>query len=162
MTIFFSAQTGGFYDSLIHGENIPTGAVKITADQHRDLLEGQRLGRQIVAGPRGRPVLEEVAPPTVAQAFRQFALVLQRHLDATVAARGYTNGIDRATTWVSSSNPRFVEEAVAMSGWRDDAWAAHIRMQAACEATESPAPVPADADAYLAGIPPLVWPATAS
>lgn len=65
--MFYSAQTGGFYDRSIHGENIPTDAVEITAEQHAALIEGQSHGKQIVADENGFPVLQDPPAPSVAE-----------------------------------------------------------------------------------------------
>lgn len=67
--MFYSRQTGGFYDTEIHGENIPADAVEITREQHAALLQGQSEGKQITADENGFPVLIDPppAPPYVPQ-----------------------------------------------------------------------------------------------
>ena len=62
--MFYSAQTGGFYDRAIHGDNIPADAVEITMDEWRALLDGQAAGKVIVAGKGGKPELQDQPPPT--------------------------------------------------------------------------------------------------
>lgn len=57
MTIYFSAQTVGFYISDIHGDNIPSDAAEITEEEYFALLEGQSNGNSIVAGEGGDPML---------------------------------------------------------------------------------------------------------
>lgn len=57
--MFYSKTTGGFYDTAIHGDNIPSDAVEITAEQHAALLEGQSQGQQIVGDESGHPVLTD-------------------------------------------------------------------------------------------------------
>lgn len=47
--------------------------------------------------------------------------VIQRHLDATAQAYGYTN-IFTATTYATSASPRFGPEGVAFRDWRDQVW----------------------------------------
>ena len=49
--------------------------------------------------------------------------VIQRHLDATAQAYGYTN-IFTATTYATSASPRFGPEGIALRDWRDQVWAA--------------------------------------
>lgn len=61
MSIHYSAATGGFYDSEIHGDSIPKDAVEITPAQHAALLDGQSKGKQIVADKDGKPALQD--PP---------------------------------------------------------------------------------------------------
>lgn len=62
--MFYSAKTGGFYASEIHGDNIPIDAVEITAERHAALIEGQSQGKRIVADASGFPVLQDPPPPT--------------------------------------------------------------------------------------------------
>ncbi len=60
---YHSKTTGGFYDSNVHGNDIPADAVEITAAEHQALLEGQSTGKIIATGPDGRPVLVDPPPP---------------------------------------------------------------------------------------------------
>ena len=68
--MFYSTQTGGFYDTAIHGSAIPADAVEITDEQHQALLEGQSQGKIIAADKNGKPVLvdpplPDPVPPTI-------------------------------------------------------------------------------------------------
>lgn len=67
--MFYSKSTGGFYDSDVHGGNIPQDAVEISVSEWRSLLDGQTQGKQIVGDQTGRPVLRdaEVVQLTYAQ-----------------------------------------------------------------------------------------------
>lgn len=56
MTIYFSKNTRGFYDSAIHGSSIPSDAVEITASEHAALLAAQSAGKMIVASADGSPI----------------------------------------------------------------------------------------------------------
>jgi hypothetical protein len=62
--MFYSATTGGFYDTAIHGDNIPADAVEITTEQHAALLQGQSEGKQIASDENGRPVMQDQPPIT--------------------------------------------------------------------------------------------------
>lgn len=63
--MFYSKSTSGFYDTAIHGNNIPADAVEITKAEHAALLSGQSEGKHIVPDADGVPVLQE-PPPFVA------------------------------------------------------------------------------------------------
>ncbi len=63
--MFYSKSTSGFYDTAIHGNNIPADAVEITKAEHTALLAGQSEGKRIVPDADGVPVLQE-PPPFVA------------------------------------------------------------------------------------------------
>ena len=69
--MFYSKQTGGFYDTAIHGDNIPADAVEITDEEHQALLAGQSNGKRIVADAAGRPVLADPPALTVAEVWAQ-------------------------------------------------------------------------------------------
>ena len=65
--MFYSKQTCGFYDTAIHGDNMPDDAVEITAEQHAALLDGQSQGKVIAADENGYPVLIDPPVPTTEQ-----------------------------------------------------------------------------------------------
>jgi hypothetical protein len=67
MTIYYSKTTTGFYDSEIHGANIPADAVAITQQAHAELLAGQSAGKIITADSHGAPILQNPPAPTAAQ-----------------------------------------------------------------------------------------------
>ncbi|WP_122208060.1 phage tail assembly chaperone [Pseudomonas viridiflava] len=56
--IFYSATTGGFYDS---SENtyVPADALEISSERHAALLDGPTSGRRIIAGENGLPILAD-------------------------------------------------------------------------------------------------------
>lgn len=80
--MFYSKQTGGFYDSNIHGDNIPADAVEITSEQHAALLQGQSEGKVIAADASGRPVLADPPAPTP----EQLATQIRAERDAKLQA----------------------------------------------------------------------------
>lgn len=61
---YFSPSTNGFYDTEIHGDDIPEDAVEITREEHAALLEGQSAGQMIAADEDGKPVLQDPPAPT--------------------------------------------------------------------------------------------------
>jgi len=74
----WSPSTGHFYHEAIHGETVPHDAVKLTHRQHKTLLDGQRAGRQIVAGTDGKP--------TLTPAIRVTAAMLRKHAGMDIRA----------------------------------------------------------------------------
>lgn len=81
--MFYSKSTNGFYDAVIHGENIPADAVEITADEHAALLEGQSQGKLIQADTNGKPVLTDQPLPTPEQILVQQLAEAQAYLAST-------------------------------------------------------------------------------
>ena len=65
--MFYAQSTGGFYDTAIHGDNIPADAVEITTKQHTELLQGQSEGKVIAADENGYPILQDPPTPTTDQ-----------------------------------------------------------------------------------------------
>jgi hypothetical protein len=55
MKMYYSKSTGGFYDSEIHGTNIPSDAVEITKAEHTTLMAAQAIGKIIQADSSGKP-----------------------------------------------------------------------------------------------------------
>lgn len=62
--MLYSAQTCGFYDRAIHGDNVPSDAVEITKEEHAALIAGQSNGKRIVADENGKPVAVDPPKPT--------------------------------------------------------------------------------------------------
>lgn len=89
--MFYSAQTGGFYDRAIHTE-IPADAVEITTEEWQALLDGQAQGKVIVAGKGGKPELRDPEPPapvvprSVTPRQARLALLAAGHLPAVQEA----------------------------------------------------------------------------
>lgn len=61
MTLHFALVDGrpAFFDSRLHGDAIPVGAVKVSPARHADLLEAQAAGKEIYADVAGRPRFRE-------------------------------------------------------------------------------------------------------
>ena len=57
---FYDKETNGFYIDGFH--KIPNGAIEITDETYRTLLDGQAAGKQIIANKQGWPVLIEPQP----------------------------------------------------------------------------------------------------
>jgi hypothetical protein len=85
MGIFYSAAARGFFDSEIHA-TIPAGAVAISAEAHRALLDAQAQGKEIVPGEAGEPMLADPVPrPAPAPApYIAKTAILRRATDAEI------------------------------------------------------------------------------
>lgn len=64
MTKFYSASTGGFYSSEIHGNDMPGDAVGISDGVWQKMCDGQAEGKIIIADAGGKPTLAEPPGPT--------------------------------------------------------------------------------------------------
>jgi len=125
----YSRSTGGFYDSSIHGNNIPTDAVEITEEEHAALLQGQSEGKHIGADENGRPILIAAPPLTLAEtaAAKKAGLAAYRY-DKEVGGLTLPNGMkvatdDRSKNLIagarldSMSDPTLLTNFKADSGW---------------------------------------------
>lgn len=64
--MFASKTARGFFDTTIHGNNMPADVVEITADEYNTLLEGQSQGKLIDFDETGYPFLV-IPPPYIPQ-----------------------------------------------------------------------------------------------
>lgn len=167
MSIFYSAKTGGFYDTVIHRDLFvnakrvglvpdPKGpiadAVAIADDEHRALLEGQGKGKCIGADDNGRPVLLDPPPPTPEQQKAALTSAVQRHLDTTAQAAGYDD-IKSAVTYAEEpAVPTFQNEGRAFRAWRSRVWEHCVQVLTDVEAGTRDAP---SAEDLIAELPPL-------
>lgn len=149
----YAKSTNGFYDEAIHGDNIPADAVEITTEEHQALLEGQSMGKRIVADANGRPVLQDT-PPTAEQIVSQYTAGVQAHLDTFARTRNY-NGILSAATYATSAVPKFKAEGQYAVEARDATWAKCYEVLAAVEAGSRPMPT---MNELLTEMPVLTWP----
>ena len=153
--MFYSPSKNGFYDTIIHGDNIPADAVEITDEEHQALLAGQSAGLRIVPDLDGRPVLVDPPAPTAEQVKAAFVAAIQQRLDDFARTRNY-DGILSACTYATSTVPKFQAEGQAAVNLRDGTWAAAYEILAEVQAGERPMP------AFLADIeadlPALAWP----
>jgi hypothetical protein len=152
--MLYAKSTGGFYDRAIHGDNIPADAVEITEAEHAALIEGQALGKRIVADENGRPILQDPPPPTAEQIIAQYTAAVQKHLDDFARTRGY-DGILSAATYATSTVPKFKAEGQYAVVARDATWAKCYEVLAAVESGSRPMPT---LDELLAELPVLTWP----
>jgi len=61
MKIYWSSETGGFYDSRINTD-LPAGSIEITTEYRETLIKGMQEKRVVVADAEGYPILQ-AAPP---------------------------------------------------------------------------------------------------
>jgi len=153
MTIFYSAATGGFYDTDIH-TSVPDDAVEITVEQHQALLAGQSEGKRIMADLQGRPVLRDPPAPTEEQIVASMTAEVQAHLDSEARTRNY-DGILSLCTYATSKNPKFAAEGQAGVEWRDAVWAKCYAILADVQVALRPAPT---VEQLIAELPAMVWP----
>ena len=152
--MFYSKATNGFYTLEIHGDNIPADAVEITEAEHAALIEGQSLGKRIVADENGRPILQDPPPPTAEQIVAQYTAAVQKHLDDFARTRNYDN-IQSAATYATSAVPKFKAEGQYAVEARDATWVKCYEVLAEVEAGSRPMPT---LEELLAELPVLEWP----
>lgn len=122
--MFYSKTTGGFYSTDIHGDNIPLGAVEITAEEHAALLDAQSSGQQIVADDSGYPIAIDPPAPTYEQIIAGLTAAIQAHMDATAKGYGYDDVKSAVTYADEPAVPKFQQEGQALRAWRSLVWEA--------------------------------------
>lgn len=152
--MLFSASTHGFYSNGLHS-SIPADAVEITDAEHRALIEGQSLGKRIVADASGRPILQDPPPPTVEQIVNSIASAVQAHMDAAAKAAGYDDVKSAVTYAEEPAVQKFRVEGQAFRAWRSLVWAKCYELLAAVQAGTRP---PMTAQQVIAELPALNLP----
>lgn len=56
MSIYYSSKNNGFYDSVIHQNQLPDDAVKVNKATYQQLLNEQSLGKKICSNTNGFPI----------------------------------------------------------------------------------------------------------
>lgn len=125
--IYWSPSKLGFYDGQFADNYIgagvwPSDAKVIDRATHAKFASGQPGGMVISADTNGDPQWVPAPAPTAEQTAASLVFQVETKLNAVAATWGYTNGIDNATTWASSSNPQFAAEAQVLHTWRDQVW----------------------------------------
>lgn len=149
--LYFAKSTNGFYDSEIHGANIPADCVEITAQQHADLLIGQATGSTITSDANGQPVL--VAQTGMVEA--QIVGAVQARLDSFAQTRNY-DGILSACTYATSAVAKFRAEGQYCVDARDATWSAMYGILAAVQAGTRA--MPSEFADIESSLPLLAWP----
>ena len=142
--MFYSKATGGFYSHEIHGDNIPGDAVEITEAEHAALIEGQSLGKRIVADESGRPILQDPPPPTAEQITARLVARVQSWLDGQARALGYDD-IKSAVGYAEEpAVPKFQQEGQALRRLRSRVWARCYEILNAVQAGQRSIPTEAE------------------
>lgn len=92
MGILYSAETGGFYLTRVHGDSIPQDAVNITADEHVSLLSGMSSGLRIVPGDGGVPLLQSPDEASIDELRGRKMLEIEQARDAAIVGGFDFNG----------------------------------------------------------------------
>lgn len=102
----YAKSTGGFYEGIIHGDNIPADAVDITADEYAGLLQGQSEGKRITADADGKPVLTDPLKATSAQVWDAIKVVRDRRSEAGCSVTGhwFHNDLKSRSQWERMAN----------------------------------------------------------
>lgn len=154
MKIFYSKETGGFYES--ESKAIKEGAVKdaveITSAQHLALLAAQSAGKRIVADASGYPIAQDPPPPpapTAEQIRADRVAAVYAHLNTAAQALGYDD-IRAAVTYADEpAVPKFQAEGRAFRAWRSLVWAHCYQVLDDVQAGRRPIPTAADLIAEL-------------
>lgn len=109
---FYDKATNGFYIDGFH--KIPNGAIEITEETYRTLLDGQATGKQIIANKQGWPVLIEPQPSAAHELnFETLQWVVSPEKLAALLADNRTrliDNIDSHTAKIYSTWTRFESE----------------------------------------------------
>ena len=116
MRIYYSAQTNGFYDLVIHGESIPADSVEITATEHRNLMNGQRQGKLIGASGNGHPVLVDPPAPTLTEVKARKTEEINSAAEAAIISGFASNALGAAHTYQSDRDDQLNLVGMVVAG----------------------------------------------
>lgn len=104
--MFYAKSTGGFYDTAIHGDNIPSDAVEIVSEEHFALLQGQSEGKLIVSDEHGKPVLTDQPKATSDQVWLKIKAERDHRSEAgcMVAGHWFHNDLKSRSQWERMAN----------------------------------------------------------
>ena len=84
----YSKTTKGFYDTSVHGENIPKDAVEISEQHHSNLLLEEAGGKVIVPDSNGYPVLQDAPLASSEQVWAQIKTERDKRKEGGVSVEG--------------------------------------------------------------------------
>lgn len=113
-TMFYSKSAGGFYNTTIHGDNIPLDAVEITAGQHAELMTAQNNGATIQPAENGYPVAVFPDPLTLEE--RQSAVWEKIKSERTARMSG---GSKVGSKWFHTDNDSRIQHLGLKDSARD-------------------------------------------
>lgn len=108
--MYYSKSTGGFYDTAIHGDNIPSDAVEISREYHAELMQAQTSGK-IIDWSGDMPVAVEPQGPSPMELISAQIRVLEsQQTDRRI--REAVLGIDGG--WLTNLNAQIEELRAAL------------------------------------------------
>lgn len=128
--MFYSKSTKGFYDSEVHGSNMPKDVVEVSYEEWEKLLLAQNSGQQIVADKNGRPIAVDKVEPEIIpeELLAKYKREANKLMDKVAQSWDYTSIID-GISFLSSTNTVFKTEAELLNAWRDACWDKIYAMQ---------------------------------
>ena len=134
MTTYYAASTGGFYDSAIHGTNIPADAIDESkwSMTHAQLMDAQASGKTITADAEGHPIaVEPISLMTLGQVQVAQAMRISTACASALSTGFPSSALGKAHIYPSQDDDqRNLQSAVsaaiaAPSNWTTPIWCAY-------------------------------------
>lgn len=131
--MFFAKSTGGFYDPLIHGENIPDDAVDESkwSTTHAQLMDAQAAGKTITADVDGIPIaVDPLSLMTLSQVRTAQSAKVSTACGAALITGFTSSALGAAYTYPSQDDDQrnlqsaVSAAAIASSTWTTPIWCA--------------------------------------
>jgi hypothetical protein len=137
-----------FYDSVIHGNQVPSDAEAISDEQWSELVNNPGLRKWI----DGRiAVVEPLSPPPT---ITDYENAIQNLVDNTARERQFRDGVTLAS-YIGSTKPKWATEAQAFVAWRDNVWTYAYGELAKVQAGQRQQPT---VEQFLGEIARIAWP----
>ena len=124
--IYYAKSTGGFYDSAIHGANIPTDAIDESkwSMTHAQLMDAQAAGKTITADANSNPIaVDPISLMTLSQVQAAQATKLSTACAEALTTGFTSSALGVALTYPSQDNDqRNLQSAVSAAATASPGW----------------------------------------
>lgn len=108
--MYYSPSKRGFFDTAIHGENIPSDAVDITDSEYRALIAAQAQGKIIQPDESGYPIAVSQPAPSASEVYAAKQREIRDKSDAFMAGLTSSYSLHEKLSW-----PKQEAEAKALA-----------------------------------------------
>lgn len=122
--MLYSKSSNSFYVRELHGDAIPSDAVEVSKQQHKEIIEGHYAGKTISADSDGFPILIDAPKLSNEQRVRYLEMQVQQILDAKAREYGYDSILSAVSYATLGEGEPFQVEGKAFNTWRALCWQA--------------------------------------
>jgi hypothetical protein len=145
------------YDSEIHGDNIPDGAIEVSDELFLQTINEQDGLWTLVREDIVKLPFPEPAPPTIEEVLKGYEAAVQKYMNSVANQYGYDDVYTAISYATEPIVAKFQQEGIAFREWRSLVWAYCIQVQTDCLA-EPPVRTPPSSEELIEELPELILP----